>query len=70
MTCARCGTESHDGATYCGRRRGTMPRSLPTGVTIHDARTDTLRHDSEWTVLLEDGERATLRLRLARAVLS
>lgn len=40
----------------------------PTGVTIHDPRTDTLRDEREWTVL-DKGQFRTLRLRVGRGVL-
>jgi hypothetical protein len=42
------------------------PNPLPTNVVLHDARTDELRSDAEWTVVFDDGSLGTLRLRVAR----
>ncbi len=46
----------------------STPRE-PTGVTIHDPRTDELRTQAAWTVVDDDGSLRTLRLRVARGVL-
>lgn len=43
-------------------------RTCPTGVTIHDPRTDELRFQERWTVI-DKGQFRTLRLTLARGVL-